>query len=147
VFKKLKEKMMTIQRKLLIFGTALFLLGLFNGVVIQTFYNPRMGLSAHLAAVQNALVLWALGLMWSHVSLSKRMESLTAWASIYGMYAIWLGLVLAGVFGASKSLPIAGAGFVASASVEVAVQILVYSGSLASIVGTALLLAGLLKKT
>ena len=42
-------------------------MGLLNGVVVQAFPNPRAGLSAHLAAVQSALVLWALGLLWPRV--------------------------------------------------------------------------------
>ena len=80
---------------LLIAGTLLFLIGLLNGYVVQLVSVPRIGLSAHLAGVQNALVLWAFGLMWTHVGLGGLREKFAAWSAIYGMYAIWLGLFLA----------------------------------------------------
>jgi len=62
----------SLSRFLLISGTLLFLGGLLNGAAVQAFLNPRMGLSAHLGAVQGALVLWAFGLMWSTINLGPR---------------------------------------------------------------------------
>ncbi len=46
--------------KLLIGGMILFILGLLTGVAVPGFTNPRMGLAAHLAGVQNPLVLLGL---------------------------------------------------------------------------------------
>lgn len=135
----------TMARSLLFHGALLFLLGLLNGILVQVFHNPRMGLSAHLAGVQNALVLWAFGLIWPYATLAKRTQTIAAWSAIYGMYAIWLGLVLAAVFGASRSLPIAGNGYSASAIGEATVDLLVYSGSVAIISATLSLLQGLRK--
>ncbi len=135
----------SVSQQLLIFGTVLFLLGLLNGALVQAFHNPRMGLSAHLAAVQNAIVLWAFGLMGPRAVLSERAQVFTVWSAVYGMYAIWLGLVVAGVFGASRSLPIAGQGYSASNVWEAIVTVLVYSGSLAIISATLVLLLGLIR--
>ncbi len=58
-------------RQLLIFGVLLFLFGLLNGAVIPYFTNPRMGLSAHLAGVQNGMVLLIFGLLWPYLTLSS----------------------------------------------------------------------------
>ena len=134
-------------RALLLSGTLLFLIGLLNGYVVQLVPAPRIGLSAHLAGVQNALVLWALGLMWTHVGLHGLREKLAAWSAIYGMYAIWLGLFLAAAWGAGRSVPIAGAGFdrPSSNAEDLTLAFLVGSGAVAITVATLLVLFGLLK--
>ena len=67
-------------KNLLVLGTILFLLGLFNGVAVPYFENSRMGLSAHLAGVQNALVLWAFGLMWKYMQLSSAAQKAFSWS-------------------------------------------------------------------
>ncbi len=134
-------------KSLLIFGTALFLLGLLNGLVVPYFTNPRMGLSSHLAGVQNALVLMAFGLMWKHVQLSAVTLRICAFLSIYSMYAIWISLVFAAMWGTSGATPIAGAGYVASGTQELVVNIFLYSGSLAIIVATCQVLIGLCRKS
>jgi len=54
-----------LKRKLLIHGAIIFLLGLLNGVAVPFFSNTRMGLSAHLAGVQNAIVFWIFGFLCS----------------------------------------------------------------------------------
>lgn len=48
---------------LLVNGMLLFILGLLNGLVIPFFKNKRMGLSAHLAGVQNGMVLLLFGFL------------------------------------------------------------------------------------
>ena len=134
-----------IKQNLLIHGTVLFLMGLLNGVIIGAFTNPRMGLSAHLAGVQNGIVLWAFGLFWMRFNLSRHIEALTYWTALYGMYGIWLGLLLAAVWGTSRSTPIAGAGYHASPWQEGTVSFLILTGSLAIIVATVFALVGLLR--
>ncbi len=131
-------------RELLIHGTLLFLLGLLNGVAVQGFRNPRMGLSAHLAGVQNGLVLWAFGLLWPQCALSPGVAWLAAWSAILSMYAIWFGLLLAAIWGTSRSTPIAGAGHAGSPGRELTVTALISAGSVAIIVATGLVLYGLL---
>ncbi|MGJ8670849.1 MAG: hypothetical protein ACSHXK_15285 [Oceanococcus sp.] len=132
-------------KKLLVFGAALFLLGLLNGVAVPYFENPRMGLSSHLAGVQNALVLFAFGLMWKHLDLSVKALRVCSALSIYSMYAIWFSLVLAAMWGTSSATPIAGAGYTGSELQELIVNSLLYSGSLAIIVASIQVLAGLVK--
>ena len=130
-------------KSLLVGGAALFLLGLINGLAVPYFENPRMGLSAHLAGVQNALVLIAFGLMWKYLALSSKALKLCSMLSTYSMYSIWVSLVLAAAWGTSSATPIAGAGFMGSSTQELIVNILLYSGSLAIIVASVQVLLGL----
>jgi (hydroxyamino)benzene mutase len=131
---------------LLIHGMVLFTLGLINGAVIPFFKNKRMGLSAHLAGVQNGMVLLLFGFLWPRVALAETLLSASYWLSLYSMYTIWLGLLLAAIWGASRSTPIAGAGagFQASLKQERVVQLLIVSGSLAIILASFALLWGLI---
>ena len=132
-------------KNLLVLGTVLFLLGLLNGVAVPYFENPRMGLSAHLAGVQNALVLFAFGLMWKYLALSKEALKFCSALSVYSMYSIWLSLVFAAAWGTSSATPIAGAGYTGSQLQELIVNVLLYSGSLAIIVASCQVLLGLVK--
>ena len=136
----------SISRLLLISGTILFLVGLLNGAAVQAFLNPRMGLSAHLGAVQGALVLWAFGLMWSTINLGPRSRIIAAWSAVIGMYSIWLALTLAGITGSSRDLPIAGRGYLGSSLADTAVAALLYTGTLTSIIASLLVLVGLVRR-
>lgn len=127
---------------LLLLGALLFLIGLLTGVLVQSFPNPRMGLSAHLAGVQNALFLLVIGAVWQHVRLSGSLRSATCWTTAYGMYAFWLSLLLAAIWGTSRATPLAGEGFASLPWKETTVQLLLYSASLSSIVAAALLVLG-----
>ena len=134
----------SLPKMLLIHGTVLFILGLLNGLPMQRFKNPRMGLSAHLAAMQNGMVLWAFGLIWPHSTLGPMAQTWVASTAIAAMYAIWLTLLLAAMLGTSRSTPIAGVGHAASPQKEFVVTVLLASGSMAIIVATLGLLWGLL---
>lgn len=131
-------------KTLLFAGTFLVLLGSVCGLVIPYFHNPRMGLSAHLGGVQNGILLIIIGLMWKHVSLSAWSGTLCTILSIAGLYAIWIGLVLAGVWGASAVTPIAGAGFSGTSGQEAIVKVLLYAGSLSVLVALIQLCVGVL---
>src|ERR1700753_649959 len=91
-------------------GMLLFLLGLLNGLAIPRMRSPRLGLSAHLTGVQSGTFLIAAGLLWSKLSLAGTLSAVVAHALWVSLYAVWLSLVLAGVFGAGRGLPIAGGG-------------------------------------
>ena len=132
-------------RRLLIHGTVLFLLGLLNGFLVPYLPIPRMGLSAHLAGVQDALVLWAFGLMWVHVGLDGWTEVLARWMALYGMYGLWAGLLLSAILGTSESAPIAGAGFLGTPLEELATTTVIVTSALASVVATVLVLYGLVR--
>lgn len=134
----------TLSRHLLIHGTVLFGLGLLTGVIIPEFTNPRMGLSAHLAGVQNGIVLWAYGLFWHRLALGDGGQKLAGWGAIYAMYALWAGIAFAALWGASEGLAIAGAGHKAEPTQELIVTGLLISGSVAILVSVGLVLKGLM---
>ena len=124
-------------------GALLFVLGLVNGALVSTLTNSRMGLSAHLAGVQNGMVLLIFGLVWQRLKLSPRVLRVAELSSIFSMYAIWAALLLAAVFGTSRVTPIAGAGFEGAAWQEGLVAVLLYAGSAAIVLGAGLVFWGL----
>ena len=128
---------------LLTAGMLLFLAGLLTGAIVPAFANCRMGLTAHLAGVQDAMFLLILGTIWPRIAMTFR-RSRAAWAlNVSGMYGIWLSLVLAAVLGTSRATPIAGAGFQASAAEEAIVQALIGLSSAAAMAGAATLVHSL----
>lgn len=134
-------------RRLCRHGALLFVLGLVNGALVSAFANSRMGLSAHLAGVQNGMVLLIFGLVWQRLSLSLRALRVAELSSILSMYAIWGALFLAAVFGTSRVTPIAGAGFEGAAWQEGLVAVLLYTGSAGILVGAGLVFWGLRANT
>ncbi len=130
------------RQTLLITGALLFLIGLLSGVAIQLMENPRLGLSAHLAGVQNALFLLVIGAAWSHVSLPRAVALVGVWGGIGSMYGFWLALQLGAVWGTSRSTPIAGNGFEGAAWQETVVELLLRGSSGAAIIATAIVLVG-----
>ena len=124
-------------------GVLLFVLGLVNGALVSAFANSRMGLSAHLAGVQNGLVLICFGLLWQRLSLSRRATRVGELSSIFSLYAIWMALLLAAVFGTSRVTPIAGAGFEGSLWQELLVAVLLYAGSAGILLGAGIVFWGL----
>jgi len=135
--------MNAIPQQFLISGTLLFLLSLLVGIVIPVLSVPRLGVSVHTTGLQSGLALWAFGLMWPYVALSPGMQRATQVLAVSGLYAIFLSMLLAALWGASRSLPIAGTGHRASPFREGIVTVLIASGSLAITVATALVLWGL----
>lgn len=134
------------RQALLISGALLFLIGLLAGVLVPQMHNPRMGLSAHLAGVQNALVLLVIAAVWEHVVLSQRLRLVLCWSGIASMYGFWLALQLAALWGTSRATPIAGAGFEGLQWQEVFVTLLLQGSAVVSILAAALLLAGFLRR-
>ncbi len=130
------------RQALLIAGALLFLIGLLSGVAVPFMENPRMGLSAHLAGVQNALFLLGVGAAWSHVHLHRTAAAIGVWLSVLSMYGFWFSLQLAAVWGTSRATPIAGAGFEGGVSQEAVVTLLLRASSGAAIVVAAIVLVG-----
>ena len=124
-------------RRLLVFGTVLFFLGLVNGVLVSAFPNHQQAVSAHVTGLQDGAVLWAFGLMWHRVRLSVRLRAVVGAASIYSMYAIWSGLALAAC-ATHDSSAAAHTGFL-----RVAVGTLEATGSLAILAACLEVLIGL----
>jgi hydroxylaminobenzene mutase len=115
-------------------GMLLFLLGLLNGLAIPRLRSPRIGLSAHLTAVQSGTFLIACGLLWPRLGLGAPWSALLAHTLWISLYAVWLALLLAGVFGAGRGLEIAGQGLTTSPGRQRVVTVLLTGGSLACLV-------------
>lgn len=130
-------------RRVLVWGAVLFLVGLIEGLFIPFFTNSRMGLSAHLSAVQGGMALLIIGLAWHRLQLSAGQLRYTYYFNVAGMVIIWLSLTLAAVLGTGHATPIAGAGFEGSAMAEGLVQGLLALGALSAIIGGALFFWGL----
>lgn len=135
----------TAQRALIVAGAALFLLGLLQGAAVQNFANPRMALSAHLTAVQSGMALMIVGVVWPAGSLPHRTGAIARWAIVIGMYGLWIGLTAAAATGASKDLPISGAGHSADATIEQVVSAIVLGSSVLMTLGWIVFLAGLIR--
>lgn len=129
---------------LIFIGIVLFLIGLIQGAVIPRAKNSRMALSGHLTAVQCGMALAIFGVIWSLVELPLFIETVVAYGSALGFILIWLGITIASVTGASKALPIAGAGFSAIVIFELIVTIMVRLGSLLSLIASTILAFALL---
>jgi (hydroxyamino)benzene mutase len=121
-------------------GALLFLLGLLTGFGIPGFRSPRIGLSAHLAAIESGLGLIAFGLLLLHLRLSVGWASLIAHTMWISLYVLWIGLVVGAIYGTGKSLPIAGAGQVAKQWQENIARTLISIGSIGSALAVAALL-------
>jgi hydroxylaminobenzene mutase len=134
-----------IARRFVFHGALLFLLGLLTGFVVPGAANPRMGLSAHLEGVMNGTFLLALGAVWPHVSLPARFETAALWLLLYGAYVNWAAVLLGAFTGASRLMPIAGAGHTGPAWAEALVSFGLVSISFAMVAGVALVLWGVVR--
>lgn len=121
-------------------GVLLFLIGLLTGFAIPACRSPRLGLSAHLTAVQSGAFLLALGLLWPRLVITPTWSSILAIVTCASLYMVWLSLLLAAIFGAGRGLPIAGQGIVTTAARQTAVTVLMAVGSLALVAAMAGLL-------
>ena len=132
-------------RSLIVAGAVLFLLGLLQGAIVQSFVNPRMALSAHLTAMQSGMAIMIVGAVWSEVSLSRALAKAAPWTIIIGMYGLWLGVTLSAATGASETLTIAGASHRATPIAETAVSTIVLGSSGLMTVGWLLFVLGLIR--
>lgn len=137
------KKMNSISQQLLIAGTVLFLLSLLGAFAIPFLANPRMGVSAHVAGIESGLALWGLGLMWHYLALPASVGRAAQITAVAGLYAIFISLFLAALWGTSRATPVAGAGHQGSPAREMIVTMLLTGGSLASVVAFAFVLWGL----
>jgi hydroxylaminobenzene mutase len=94
----------------------LFLLGLLTGFTLPLLKVARLGLSSHLEALMGAFFLMILGLIWGHVKLQPRARTVAFGLALYAAYMNWGAVLLAGVFGGSRMLPIASGGQAAEAA-------------------------------
>jgi hydroxylaminobenzene mutase len=120
-------------------GFALFLLGLLNGFAIPRMRSPRLGLSAHLTALQSAVFLIAAGLAWPHLAMGN-WSGLLANGLWVSLALAWLALLLAGLFGPGHGLAIAGQGMTTTPIRQRLVTVLLVVGSLGTVIAVAAVL-------
>ena len=130
-------------RRVCFAGGLLLLIGLLTGGLVPFLTNPRMGLSAHLAGVQNGLLLLALGLLLPRLRLGEAAARACRHLAVGSLYTLWLASLLGGAFGTSRATPIAGAGFEAAAWQELLVSSLFGLGSVGALAAFALFAFGL----
>ncbi len=133
-------------QKLIFAGVFIFFLGLLNGTMIPFFTNTKLGLSAHLSALQHGFVLILFGLIWNRINLSEKSLTWCYRFIVYGMYGIWIGLVLGAAWGSISGTPIASEGFGTTQGKESIVNFFLHSGSATTIIATIQALYGLKKK-
>lgn len=129
--------------RLIQFGVVLFLLGLLVGFAVPAFKNPRMGLASHLEGIMNGLFLIALGLIWPRLVLGARVLTATFWLTIYGAFANWLATLLAAIWGAGRSMPIAAPEPTATRIQEHIIDGLLLTLSLAMVIVSVIVIWGL----
>lgn len=123
-------------------GLVLVMIGLVSGLLVPSVSVERLGLAAHLAAVTNGVLLIAIGAIWHHVRLSRRLGILAVSALLYGTYANWFSVQLASIWDAGQLLKIANPTPTAAPWQELIVNAGLLSLSLAMIVGVGLVLMG-----
>jgi len=121
-------------------GALLFLLGLLTGFGIPMFRSPRIGVSAHLDAIESGLGLIAFGLLIPHLTISLGWASFIGHTMWISLYVLWLGLLFGAVWGTGRTIPIAGAGVSAEPWQENAARSLISLGSLGSVIAIVALL-------
>jgi len=123
---------------------ALFFLGLITGVLIPTLTSPRLALAAHMEGLLNGIFLILVGgVVWKELRLPERLVSTGFWLLLVAAYASWGFCLLAAVFGASRTLAIAGAGYAAAAWQERLVSAGLGVGAVCVLMACCLVLYGL----
>ena len=135
-----------MNEKLVRHGVILALLACLSGIAPMVATNARMGLAAHVGGIMNALLLLALGAVWSTVTLSPNRGRLATRLLSVGAYGNWCITLLAAITGAKEFAPLAGAGYGANATVEKGTLLLITSAAVCTLVGLGLVLSGLGKR-
>ncbi len=117
-------------------GVLLFLLGLLNGFAISIGRSPRLGLSAHLTAVQSGTFLIAMSLLWPHIGFPDGRGEATGFVLWVSLYALWLALLFAGLLEAGRGLPIAGGEARTRPIYQRAVSVLLITGMVGTTLAT-----------
>ena len=135
--------MLDAKRRLVWHGIVIVLLALLGGAFVQLLVNPRLGLSAHVGGVMNGTLVAVIGAVWGVLALPPRAARLLFWSALYSGYVNWAGLLLAGIFGTSRSTPLLGAGHAGTPWQEALVEFCLVSGAVVILVALILMLVGL----
>jgi len=110
-------------------GFVLFVIGLLIGFALPRLRNSRMGLSAHLTAVQTGPALIVIAFFWPYLNVPQLWQLALILSVVLSSYLLVAGILLASIYGASNALPIAGRGFIATKAKERVVLIIVKGSS------------------
>ena len=132
-----------MNRRLLRHGFLLLLLGLVSAPFIPVLAVPRLGLSAHVAAMIGGTLLVAVGVAWPAFRLSEGQRKWLAWSWLGSSYFNWAACLLGAATGAGRATPIASGGSTGTTMAEGAVLFLLVLVVVASFVGAGLALWGL----
>ena len=131
-------------QRLLQIGAGLLLFASFEGFVIPYVAAPRLGLSAHTLSALQSVLLLALGLAWTRLTLGDVASRLAFWLLVYSTLAILAAYVLGAFWGAGgETMPMAAGAAHGSPAQEAAIKILAYSSAPTGIVSFAVILWGL----
>ena len=86
-------------QRLLQIGIALLLYSFFDGFAIPHFASPRIGLSVHTLSAYQAVLLLAMGLLWTRLKLSVTASRIAFWSLIYSAFAILAAYTIAAIWG------------------------------------------------
>jgi len=114
-----------------------------RGVRDSIFRGSPLGRSAHSLSALLGLILIALGLSWPRLNLGKAASRIAFWFLLYSGFAITAAFLLAGMWGAGKSImPLAGAP-IGTPFQECVITAVAYSSAPTGISSFALILWGL----
>lgn len=131
---------------LIVLGLALFLLGLLTGLAVPATKNPRMAVASHMQGMTNGPFLILVGLLWSRLHLSQTWAVVAVCLLVYGTYANWLATQLGALWGAGhRFAPGATGDHRASPTQERIVDLLLITLAPAMILGTVLIIVGMLR--
>jgi len=130
-------------RRLLQVGVVLLLVTSFEGFAIPSLAAPLVGRSAHSLMALLAILLLAMGLLWSKLNLRPSTSLIAFWFLIYSGFAIVASFLMAAIWGAGHStMPLSGAPL-GTAFQETTIMIVAYSSAPTGIIAFALILWGL----
>jgi (hydroxyamino)benzene mutase len=135
-----------MNRRMMQFGFVLILVALLTAFAIPAAANPRMMLAAHTVGILGGVVLVVVGMLAGTFALGARARSVLMGSWIYATWANWLGCAIAGLTGASRLTPIAGAGTSGTAGAEAVVAAIFLSEAAAALVAAGLAVWGLRRR-
>jgi hydroxylaminobenzene mutase len=118
---------------------------LLGGVLAPFMVNPRLGVGAHTLGVLGGLVLIAIGATKPVFVLDSRLWLALRACWMTAAYANWGNTMVAGITGASRLTPIAGAGTSGTYLAEAFVFVFFVIVGVTSVIGTAIAVFGLVR--
>jgi hydroxylaminobenzene mutase len=131
-------------QRLLQIGVSLLLFASLEGFVIPSLAAPHLGLSVHTLAALQGVLLLALGLAWTRLTLGAVAARAAFWLLMYSTLAILAAYGCAAFWGAgNETMPLAAGAAHGSPVQEGVIKVLAYSSAPTGIIALALILWGL----